>query len=552
MDRPTPWDYAFGRSTTDACSQRHAPEERIVTSYNSFFEDPEAELKRIVTFMGLSAERTPAVTSLVAHDRRHTTFTTEQLIDADVSEEVVALYELLLREANQAQVMEVDHHQACQEPIPAQPVSAESSTGNDQLAGAANTLNFSVPDAETVRRELAWRRGSEIQHQEKLDQLKTQIEHLKQELAGKSERLALEIGRLMELESQRNGLLSEANQARERFFRSEQLLQNANRCLADSHTRLAEIESRNALELAQVRERFLQTNQLLQKTNIRLADFESRHASLTERFRKYLLEMKRLLRLLDQIDEASNRLARSRRWKLANPFAALRAAATGKTLQGFGHLDKNVERYRAWRSNHPEVASLAEEIQALRPREILTPSPAPEESAPKAEPVLVLKPPRPARPVSFAKHDKIEVSIVIPVHNQLDFTHACLAAIEERSGDIPYEVIVVDDASTDATKDVIAAIPGLTYLRAETNSGFIVSCNRGAEAAHGRYLVFLNNDTTVTAGWLAALHETFEFEPGAGPRRLQVDLSRWPLARSRRYHLARRLRLESRQVSGLK
>ena len=102
------------------------------------------------------------------------------------------------------------------------------------------------------------------------------------------------------------------------------------------------------------------------------------------------------------------------------------------------------------------------------------------------------------------------------MHNQLDFTHACLAAIEEHSGDILYEVIVVDDASTYATKGVIGVIPGITYLRTETNSGFVASCNRGAEAARGRYLVFLNNDTTVTAGWLTALRETFECEPKAG------------------------------------
>ena len=82
--------------------------------------------------------------------------------------------------------------------------------------------------------------------------------------------------------------------------------------------------------------------------------------------------------------------------------------------------------------------------------------------------------------------------------------------------DIPYEVIVVDDASTDATPDIIGKIAGLTYLRAETNAGFIASCNRGASAARGKYLLFLNNDTTVTAGWLTALHETFAFEPEAG------------------------------------
>ncbi|MGH8092341.1 MAG: glycosyltransferase [Chthoniobacterales bacterium] len=227
--------------------------------------------------------------------------------------------------------------------------------------------------------------------------------------------------------------------------------------------------------------------------------------------------MKRLLRLLDQIDHAALLLRRSRRWKLANPFAGLRAALTGKSLPGFGHLDKNVEKYRAWLANHPETATLADEIQSLRRREIL-PSTAPSEieNAAKLATTPATKPPRPSAPVTFATRDQVEISIVIPVFNQVDYTHACLASVQENSGEIPYEIIVVDDASTDATPETIGRIPGIVYLRSKTNSGFIASCNRGAEAARGSYLVFLNNDTAVTAGWLAALRDTFTFEPSAG------------------------------------
>ena len=59
-------------------------------------------------------------------------------------------------------------------------------------------------------------------------------------------------------------------------------------------------------------------------------------------------------------------------------------------------------------------------------------------------------------------------------------------------------------------------MPGVIYLHNETNSGFIASCNRGAEAARGKYLVFLNNDTLVQPGWLSALLGTFAEEPRAG------------------------------------
>ena len=53
-------------------------------------------------------------------------------------------------------------------------------------------------------------------------------------------------------------------------------------------------------------------------------------------------------------------------------------------------------------------------------------------------------------------------------------------------------------------------------LRNESNAGFVRSCNLGAEKARGEFLVFLNNDTQVTPGWLRALRETFDFEPEAG------------------------------------
>ena len=122
----------------------------------------------------------------------------------------------------------------------------------------------------------------------------------------------------------------------------------------------------------------------------------------------------------------------------------------------------------------------------------------------------------PVESIRFPAHEKVEVSIIIPVFNQFQFTHACLASlqtIEERSA---FEVIVVDDCSTDETTELVPRMQGVVYLRNEKNSGFIFSCNRGAEQARGKYLFFLNNDTIVTPGWLTALLDTFVENPQAG------------------------------------
>jgi GT2 family glycosyltransferase len=97
-------------------------------------------------------------------------------------------------------------------------------------------------------------------------------------------------------------------------------------------------------------------------------------------------------------------------------------------------------------------------------------------------------------------------SIVIPVHDRAGLTRRCLDAI---LGDPPrtqFEIVVVDDASTDETPAVLARQPEtVRALRREDNGGFAVACNDGAAGARGELLVFLNNDTEPRGGWLDAL-----------------------------------------------
>jgi GT2 family glycosyltransferase/glycosyltransferase involved in cell wall biosynthesis len=109
-----------------------------------------------------------------------------------------------------------------------------------------------------------------------------------------------------------------------------------------------------------------------------------------------------------------------------------------------------------------------------------------------------------------------EISIVIPVFNNLDFTLACLQSVAKQSAPAGFEVIVIDDYSSDRTADVLRPIAGLRYFRNDRNVGFIGSCNRGAAEARGRFLVILNNDTYVQPGWLAELYQTMMTEERAG------------------------------------
>ena len=112
--------------------------------------------------------------------------------------------------------------------------------------------------------------------------------------------------------------------------------------------------------------------------------------------------------------------------------------------------------------------------------------------------------------------DVPRVTIVIPVRDKIDYTVACLRSIAAHAAATPFDVIVVDDASSDATAERLAQIAGIQVLRNESNLGFVGSCNAGAARARGDFVLFLNNDTVVTAGWLEALVRCFDEEPHAG------------------------------------
>ncbi len=104
-----------------------------------------------------------------------------------------------------------------------------------------------------------------------------------------------------------------------------------------------------------------------------------------------------------------------------------------------------------------------------------------------------------------------DISIVIPVFNQLGYTLACLNSVLISPTRYSMEIIIADDCSTDGTGGVFAGNVGhIRYVRTSGNKGFIRNCNEAAEIARGRYLVFLNNDTIVLPGWLDELVGTLE------------------------------------------
>jgi GT2 family glycosyltransferase/2-polyprenyl-3-methyl-5-hydroxy-6-metoxy-1,4-benzoquinol methylase len=117
---------------------------------------------------------------------------------------------------------------------------------------------------------------------------------------------------------------------------------------------------------------------------------------------------------------------------------------------------------------------------------------------------------RPAVPCDFGL-----TSIIIVTHNQLEYTRQCLESIR-RLTDEPYELIAVDNASTDGTVDYLRATPQVRLITNDANHGFPAAVNQGIQVASGRQILLLNNDTVVTTGWLGRLLRALYRDPQIG------------------------------------
>jgi GT2 family glycosyltransferase len=110
-----------------------------------------------------------------------------------------------------------------------------------------------------------------------------------------------------------------------------------------------------------------------------------------------------------------------------------------------------------------------------------------------------------------------DVSIILPVFNNLKLTLECLSSISQASDpQVTFEVLLRDDASTDDTVKVLSTIKHLRLVRNSENLGFLQNCNRALADVRGKHVVFLNNDAQVCQGWLIGLLATFSQYPRVG------------------------------------
>lgn len=121
----------------------------------------------------------------------------------------------------------------------------------------------------------------------------------------------------------------------------------------------------------------------------------------------------------------------------------------------------------------------------------------------------------------------VKVSVVTVNYNGWNYLDHCLTSLLQNVRRDDLEVIVVDNASQDASVDNLRrSYPSVKIVEGSENVGFSRGCNRGAQAAIGRYLLFLNNDTIIQDDFLKPMADFLEDHPRVGvlgPRLVYED-----------------------------
>ena len=107
----------------------------------------------------------------------------------------------------------------------------------------------------------------------------------------------------------------------------------------------------------------------------------------------------------------------------------------------------------------------------------------------------------------------MDVSVILVNYNTLQLTADCIRSIRKQTRGVEYEIIIVDNASTDGSKDYFQKDKGLKYIYSETNHGFGIANNIGVDYAKGKYVLFLNTDTLLENNMINTMFHFLENSP---------------------------------------
>lgn len=117
--------------------------------------------------------------------------------------------------------------------------------------------------------------------------------------------------------------------------------------------------------------------------------------------------------------------------------------------------------------------------------------------------------------LEFPNGETPQVSIILIFYNQAPLSLLCLRSIIEKS-DVPIELVIIDNASSDKTDQLLSRCRNARIVRNKDNKGFVEAVNQGAALCNGKHILLLNNDTMLQDHSLSRAVQTLESEPDAG------------------------------------
>jgi len=132
----------------------------------------------------------------------------------------------------------------------------------------------------------------------------------------------------------------------------------------------------------------------------------------------------------------------------------------------------------------------------------------------------------PVSPLREHCSEMADVAVVVVSTNEAHWLERCLPTVLDRAGDIRLELIVVDNSSTDGTRELVESSFPAARVVSSPNHGFGYGNNRGIEQANARYVLLLNPDTEVIDGTFEALVALLDARPQvglAGVRQIRAD-----------------------------
>lgn len=130
--------------------------------------------------------------------------------------------------------------------------------------------------------------------------------------------------------------------------------------------------------------------------------------------------------------------------------------------------------------------------------------------------------------ISLPYFEKPIVSILIPIYNNIEYTINCLYSLSINIVNIPYEIIIINDNSTDDSQEYLSKIKNLKMINNTVNQGFLKNINLGIQKSDSEFILIFNNDILVFPNFLEKLFDVFNTQKNigaVGPMLLFEDLT---------------------------